>query len=282
MHRSVGVVVLFALLSVVSARKGVIELDKDNYDKIIDGSKNVLVQFSEYSWKDSAAIEAVSEEFASRMDLLIAKLATHDAPAELKTRLGITSNDPFVRFFGKGATAGIDFIGDLSATNKDASKEIIQFVHNILSPQMQELKKLAERFVATPTRELVSEATLLTSQLDKQYTTFGEGVLKTMAKIQEKGPGYAAKEYARLLKMMNSKSTKKDKQKDFSTRLSYIELFVSAEEKTRIIAATPKPPPSATPPPVPPPGPPKASHGPAAAAARAKAAAAKTKTRAPS
>lgn len=58
------IVVLLAVLAVsCSAKKGVLELDEITWDRVVDGSKNVLVAFTEYSWKDPENYDKVSEEF---------------------------------------------------------------------------------------------------------------------------------------------------------------------------------------------------------------------------
>jgi hypothetical protein len=35
----------------IALRKGILGLDEINFDKVVDGSRNVLVEIVEYSWK---------------------------------------------------------------------------------------------------------------------------------------------------------------------------------------------------------------------------------------
>jgi len=263
------IVALVCCLALVEARKGVLELDKDNFDKIVDGSKNVLVEFVEYSWKDSQSYDTVGEEFSARKDILVAKIATHDNP-EFKTRFAIV-NEPAVKWFPKGSTTPIDFMGDVSTTNKESAKDIIQFVNSNLSPQMQDLTSLAKRFVNNPTAELVQEATHLTSQLDAAYKDFGTTFLSVMTKIQERGASYPVKERTRLNTLIQNKSTKKDKQRDFSKRLNVVELFITPEADAADKAANPPPPPPPPTPPTPTPPGPSQQRGDPRAKAKAKA-----------
>jgi hypothetical protein len=37
--------------SVLTIKKGILGIDEINFDKIVDGSRNVLVEIVEYSWK---------------------------------------------------------------------------------------------------------------------------------------------------------------------------------------------------------------------------------------
>jgi hypothetical protein len=51
MHLKLSILVTLALISLAFG-KGIIELDDISWPKIVDGSKPVLVAFTEYSWKD--------------------------------------------------------------------------------------------------------------------------------------------------------------------------------------------------------------------------------------
>jgi hypothetical protein len=53
MNTLLKLVLLFTFIGAsLQARKGIIELDDVSWGRIVDGSKNVLVAFVEYSWKD--------------------------------------------------------------------------------------------------------------------------------------------------------------------------------------------------------------------------------------
>jgi len=239
----------------VSARKGVLELDSSNFDKIVDGSRNVLVMFAEYAWKDSAMLESVGEEFASAKDVLITKIATRDN-ADIAARFGAEGSVATIKWFAKGTTTGIDYSGDLSSTNKEASKDVIAFVHNAQSPQIQELSRLAKRVADAPAADMRSEAEHLIKQLPEQYAEFGKTFLAVWTKVEEKGKDYPVKERHRLNGLIENKSTKPDKKRDFGRRLSVVEHFVTAEADAADKKANPpKPKPPA---PVPPPPPPSA------------------------
>jgi hypothetical protein len=82
-----------------------------------------------------------------------------------------------------------------------------------------------------------------------------------MTKLSEKGRDYPVKERHRLNGLMDNKSTKPDKKRDFARRLSVVELFVTPEaDAADKIANPPKPkpapptPPPHAQPPMPPPG----------------------------
>jgi len=219
-------IVLVCLLFVLSAvaKHGVLELDDITFDKIVDGSKDVVVQFVEYAWKDSHIYEAVGDEFAKRNDLFVTKVATKDNSV-LKERFHV-EKEPFLLFFHKSAIEHpVQFHGENKA------EDIISFINAELSPQMTELKNLAGRFLYTPSASLVSDAEHLVQQLHSSHQEFGKAFLATLRKIQDKGNEWIDKERSRLQNLISSKSTVPAKQAEFKQKLSVFDFFVMERPK---------------------------------------------------
>jgi len=79
MYRYFVFICLFCLFTFSNAvEKGVIQLDDISWDRIVDGSKPVLVAFTEWSWSDPKEYGKVSEEFRNS-DVIVAKIAKEDA-----------------------------------------------------------------------------------------------------------------------------------------------------------------------------------------------------------
>jgi len=104
MYRYFVFICLFCLFTFSNAvEKGVIQLDDISWDRIVDGSKPVLVAFTEWSWSDPKEYGKVSEEFRNS-DVIVAKIAKEDAQKAtdghfLKTEIDSITNFPTFKFF---------------------------------------------------------------------------------------------------------------------------------------------------------------------------------------
>jgi len=211
---------VLAVTSILARRSnGVIEVDGDTIDKVLDGSKYALVEFVEFSWKDSPDFAKVGEEYVDRNDVLVLKVDTSDSPT-VKERFGLPSTLPFIKFYTKGSTTPEDYAGSLSAP------EVIDYVNGHINPTLSHLKKYASDFVANAEQvEVIAKAEGLIKDLSAKSSEYANYVIGHMKKIQSKGKEYITQEKARLNNLIANKATVEKKQKEFKKRLAALELF---------------------------------------------------------
>jgi len=227
MHLKVQLVVLilFALLSqqqlVHGGTAGVLELDEINFNKIVDGSKHVLVQFYEFSWKEIPDFDKVGKHFANNKEILITKVSTTTNKA-LTEKYGVKET-PAVIFFTKGDSNHYD-----QYKGRQTFGDVIDFVSFSTNSDLNELKEIAEGFRQSEDQnkdlERIRE---LVVQLPPEYSDVGKYYLVTLVHVQQGGDPYIAKEKERLERLSAGKSVKPEKAAEFQTRLRILNALVS-------------------------------------------------------
>lgn len=175
-----------ALLSVISAER-VIHLNSDNFDTIVDGSRNVFVKF-EAAWcgpcKRMAPImdQVARESFPDLNGETILAAIDADAEEEIGERFQIEAF-PTIKLFLKGRShdEAIDFAGERSA------KSIVNFINHYVTnnkeslpeeiknatpamPLTKILQDLARVGPRSPQNEMVSNYNqFLTGAFDKNF-----------------------------------------------------------------------------------------------------------------
>jgi protein disulfide-isomerase A6 len=141
------VVFLFFVLCVASIfATGPVVLTPDNFDSIVDGSKNVFVKF--YApWCGHCkamvgAYEEVAAAFAKESDVVIADLDA-DQHKDLATRFGV-SGFPTLKFFKKGSTDPVDYNGGREAA------DIVEYVNQQAGSKARIAKAASHVTVLTP------------------------------------------------------------------------------------------------------------------------------------
>jgi len=218
-------IVVFAVLALgasVQGLKGVLELDEITWDSVMDGSRSVLVAFQELNWKHPKDYEKVASEF-QKDHVLVAKVDC-SGNADLKAKYNIDSY-PSIKYFPKGQKEN-----PTQYTGADSSSDLIDFVKVQLNPKLQDLKHLAEDFVAKPAERvtIVKKADAIVNGLegsDKEYASF---YTSNMKKIQEKGDEFVETEKIRLNGLISSKATADKKKAEFTKRLNILNAFAKS------------------------------------------------------
>jgi protein disulfide-isomerase-like protein len=113
------VLVFLLILCAIYVSAGPVNLTPDNFDAVVDGSKNVFIKFFA-PWCGHCkamvpAYEETAEAFARESDVVIADVDA-DAHKELATRFGV-SGFPTLKFFKKGSTEPVDYNGGREAAD---------------------------------------------------------------------------------------------------------------------------------------------------------------------
>jgi len=222
--KSIIIFCFFALFSSSLAIKGVLEIDDVSWDRVVDGSKPILVSFQEYGWKHPKDYEKVSEELKENK-VLVAKIDC-SANGDLKTKFGVETY-PTIKYFPKGETEN-----PITYTGADSHTEVLDFVRLQMNPKLQELKKLAVDFVSKiPDQETLLKTaegivSTLENAIDKEIGGF---YIATMKKIKEKGHEFIDQEITRLKGLIESKSTAEKKKNEFNKKLNTLTSFLKTE-----------------------------------------------------
>jgi len=131
---------------VVFVSSAPVTLTPENFDSIVDGSKNVFVKF--YApWCGHCksmipAFEEVANAFAKESSVVIADLDA-DSYKELGTKYGV-SGFPTLKFFKQGSTTPVDYNGGREAS------EIIEFINGQAGTRSKISKPATAVVVLTP------------------------------------------------------------------------------------------------------------------------------------
>jgi len=113
------VAILLCLLCTVYVYAGPVNLTPENFDSVVDGTKNVFVKFFApwcgHCKSMVGAYDETAEAFARESDVVIADVDA-DAHKDLAGRFGVTGF-PTLKFFKKGSTEPEDYNGGREAAD---------------------------------------------------------------------------------------------------------------------------------------------------------------------
>jgi len=117
--------IVLVLVCIALAYSSPVNLTPENFDSVVDGSKNVFVKFFA-PWCGHCksmvpAYEETAEVFAKESDVVIADVDA-DQHKELASRFGV-SGFPTLKFFKKGSTEPVDYSGGREAI------DIIEYIN---------------------------------------------------------------------------------------------------------------------------------------------------------
>jgi len=137
---------LLFVLCVVNILAGPVVLTPDNFDSIVDGTKNVFVKFYAPWCGHCQAMEGaygeVANAFTKESDVVIADLDANEHK-DLAGRFGV-SGFPTLKFFKKGSTEPVDYNGGREAA------DIVEFINKESSSKARIAKATSAVVVLTP------------------------------------------------------------------------------------------------------------------------------------
>jgi len=221
MHKSVIIGIFLVLLVVVVECKkssGVLELDDQTFDKIVDGTKTVFIEFVEYAWKSSADFKNVGTEFVDNKDILIVTVELNDSP-NLKKRFEIEESQSVYKLLSKGSTEAILYTGNVN------TGELVDFVAVHAYPKLTSLKELAKDFVnSVEQSNSVQKAEEIIKELSQYESGIASHIVGHMKQIVAKGKNYVKSEKTRITGLLETKLAE-EKKKNFRRRLVTLGLF---------------------------------------------------------
>jgi endoplasmic reticulum protein 29 len=223
-----------ALFAVAYTDRGILKLDNTTFDRIVDGSKNVIVRFDkEYSygdehdaWKSFAATVGDSSAALLVCDVGVSEYGDKDN-SDISERYSIKADDfPVFKLFKKGTASTDEPLTYAGDKKSDAFLRYVQEQAGVwvgLPGQLKDFDALAKSFPSDK-KGSTKKAEAALKGLDEKDTEFGKYYVKVMTKAAEKSD-FVAKETERLTKMIDDGSVKASKKEQFGRRLNILSSF---------------------------------------------------------
>eukprot|EP01062_Namystynia_karyoxenos_P027985 TRINITY_DN212_c0_g1_i1.p1 TRINITY_DN212_c0_g1~~TRINITY_DN212_c0_g1_i1.p1 ORF type:complete len:253 (+),score=124.98 TRINITY_DN212_c0_g1_i1:83-841(+) len=231
------------------AKRGVVTVDSFTFDKLVDGTRHVLVKFDkEYPYGEK---EDEFREFAKlvaglkgKAELLVGEVGIQDYGDDkyneaLRDRFGVTKNAdefPEFRLFrkGEGDKHPITFKGEVKA---DALARFVKTEAGVwigLPGCLEAFDKLAEQYMGATTPEarkaILQQAVAANDKvLQPDDQVSAKYYLSVMKKIMDKGAGFVEQEVERLQTLLDSKITD-EKKEQFARRLNILPSFTAPKK----------------------------------------------------
>ncbi|GMK57259.1 hypothetical protein CspeluHIS016_0400930 [Cutaneotrichosporon spelunceum] len=224
-------------------------LDGSNFDKVVDGSKNVLVAFTApwcgHCKNMKPAYERVATAFANEKDVVVAQVNADDMSNKPIAQRYEIRSFPTIKFFPKGSKEPVaynegrseqqfvDYLNAQCGTQRTSSGLL-----NDAAGKIKELDELAQKYWAElPSREEIYEkakeyVSTHSAEVDERLRTAGAYYVRAMERIKAKGDAWVAKEQARLSNLLSSSSLADTKLDEIKVKVNVLSAFVAekAEE----------------------------------------------------
>lgn len=223
---------------------GVVDLDEITFDKIVDGSHNVLVSFVDGDNKStddeeddeeedstesdeesntdfSTELETVAEKFGKHSGVILARVDAADA-FDVTEKFEVNSY-PTLMLFQKGEKKPEKYDGELNAD------KIEEFLGSKVGfpAVVEELEDIVKKFKAdvSSREDILKEAKAVVEGLDEEKKNLGEYYLKVMEKVMKKGNDHVINETKRLSSIIEKGSALKEKLAEMKQRLDILRSF---------------------------------------------------------
>lgn len=205
---------------------GVLDLDVNTFNKVIDGRHHAFIflydAYGEESKDFATEYSDIAEELAPHQGLVLAKLNAEDAP-EYKEKFGI-EDLPALVYLAKG---------DMAATVFDGEEKTAEAVTEFITSRtgevgtVESLKEAVNKFMDNKAgRAAATKAlTAAVGKLEGFEATYGTYYNKVAAKVVSKGDAYVGDEFLRLQRMIVSGSLRPEKEAEFKLRCAVLKVF---------------------------------------------------------
>jgi len=214
--------------------RGILKLDNTTFDRIIDGTKSVIVRFDkEYSygdehdaWKDFAGKVGDSSAEMLVADIGVSEYGDKDN-SDLSDRYSIKADDfPQYRLWLKGKASTADPITYKGDKKSDAFLRFVQAEAGVwvgLPGQLKEMDAIAKGFGKDPSGS-VKKAEAAAKGVGEKDADGAKYYVKVMTKLAA-SKDFITKETDRLQKMIDDGSVKATKKEQFGRRLNILSSF---------------------------------------------------------
>jgi len=213
--------------------RDILKLDNTTFDRIVDGSRSVMVRFDkEYSygdehdaWKSFAGKVGDSSADMLVCDVGVSEYGDKDN-SDIAEKFSIKSDAfPQYRLWKKGSKEPLVYKGD---KKEDAFLRFAQAEADIwvgLTGQLKEFDALAKAFPGDKAGSL-KKAEAAAKGAGEKDADSAKYYVKVMTKLSEKAE-FVAKETERLQKMIDDGSVKANKKEQFGRRLNILSSFTA-------------------------------------------------------
>lgn len=218
----------------LSAPSEVTVLTPSNFDKIVNSAKDVFVEF--YApWcghcKSLAPVwDKLALAFKNEENVVIAKIDA-DAHRDIASRFDV-SGFPTLKFFPKDDKKGekyeggrdlaelVKFVNEKAGTSRGNDGRLTEDVGLVES-----LGELVEKFVASPSADVLAEAEKVAKSLAGAAAEHGANYVRTMKAILKNGGDHVEKEISRLNRMLEGANVSSKKVDDFTLKVNVLKFF---------------------------------------------------------
>lgn len=221
---------------VKKAPSNVVVLDDSNFNKIVDGSKNVLVEF--YApWCGhcktlAPKYETLGNIYSTEKDVVVAKVDA-DKHKELGGRFGVTGF-PTLKFFPKGGDVSKpedynggrevnDFVSFLNG--KAGTKRLASGGLEKTAGRIAEIDALVKDLVSGAKKDIVAEIEALRSKVSAAEKEFVSHYKLFAQNFAKSGKEFVQKQKTRLAGLSQSGSVTPDKKDEFQIKANILDAF---------------------------------------------------------
>eukprot|EP00047_Mylnosiga_fluctuans_P009537 m.11875 g.11875 ORF g.11875 m.11875 type:complete len:238 (-) comp2673_c0_seq1:58-771(-) len=233
-----ALIVLAAVAGAAATAKGVLPLDSLTFDKIVDGSRTVVVKFDkQYPYGEKEDEFKKYAEAIAASSVLVAEVGVQDygdkLNDDLRERFGVNKEAfPAFRIFKKGSTTPVAYTGDVK------SDALLRFTKDEagvwlgLQGCIEVFDGIAQRLSSgaiTADAALAEAGAALAAAPDAEKKS-AEIYVRIIEKIKSVGPTFPAQESARVTKLKEGKVAA-DKKKLLDLRLNILSSFKAAKQE---------------------------------------------------
>jgi protein disulfide-isomerase A6 len=219
-----------------SAPSAVVTLGAQSFDNVVNGKKDVLVEFYApwcgHCKRLAPDWEKIAQSFDGEDGVVIAKVDC-DEHKDLGTKHGV-SGYPTLKFFAKGSTEGEVYSGGRSPkevveflNEKAATERVVGGGYTEKAGRIDKLDTIADRFHHAPAgerAEILSEAEAADVSSHKN-SEFAKFYTIAMKRIIEKGDAFVNEEISRLQRMLEGSAITPKNRGQFSKRINILKIF---------------------------------------------------------
>jgi protein disulfide-isomerase A6 len=216
----------------------VVVLTPSNFDKVVNADKDVFVEF--YApWcghcKSLAPVwDKLGAVFKAEEGVVIAKVDA-DAHRDIASKHDV-SGFPTLKFFPKSDKKGdryeggrdladlVKFVNEKAGTARTTEGRLEESVGLV-----ENLGELVEKFVASPSADVLAEAEKVVASLAGSAAEHGANYVRTMKAVLKNGAEHLEKEVARLTRMLEGANVSAKKVDDFTLKINVLKAFQKAK-----------------------------------------------------